>query len=187
MQAVKGPDGWAVMVDDIMSGVDELIRRGIVDPDRMGLTGFSNGGGVADYLVTATPRFKCAVSIAAVAPDWLSEFFFPPSGGPPAATLLWYGKDSTPWTDLEGWTKMSAVYRLPNVTTPMLLAVGDKDVGFLQGMIEMYQGLRYLGKDVTLLRYEGQGHGFDGAAMTDFWRRENEFFDRYLKPEARPN
>jgi dipeptidyl aminopeptidase/acylaminoacyl peptidase len=185
MQAVKGPDGWAVMVDDIMSGVDELIRRGIVDPNRMGLTGFSNGGGVADYLVTATPRFKCAVSIAAVAPDWLSEFFFPAGGGPSAAAVEWYGKDSTPWTDLEGWTKMSAVYRLPNVTTPMLLADGDKDIGFLQGMIEMYQGLRYLGKDVTLLRYEGQSHGFNGAAMADFWRRENEFFDRYLNPEAR--
>jgi len=82
---------------------------------------------------------------------------------------------------------MSAVYRLPNVTTPMLLAIGDKDVFFQQGMIEMYQGLRYLGKDVTLLRYEGQAHGFEGAAMTDFWRRENEFFDRYLKPEARRN
>jgi hypothetical protein len=52
-------------------------------------------------------------------------------------------------------------------------------------MIEMYQGLRYLGKDVTLLRYEGQG--FDGAAMTDFWQRENEFFNRYLNPEARRN
>ena len=187
MQAVKGPDGWAVMVDDIMSGVDELIRRGIVDPNRMGVTGFSNGGGVADYLVTATPRFKCAVSIAAVAPDWLSEFFFPAGGGPSAAAVEWYGKDSTPWTDLEGWTKMSALYRLPNVTTPMLLAIGDKDIGFLQGMIEMYQGLRYLGKDVTLLRYEGQSHGFKGAAMTDFWRRENEFFDRYLNPEARRN
>jgi dipeptidyl aminopeptidase/acylaminoacyl peptidase len=187
MQAVKGPDGWAVMVDDIMSGVDELIRRGIVDPNRMGVTGFSNGGGVADYLVTATTRFKCAVSIAAVAPDYLSEFFFPADGGPPAATVQWYGKDSTPWTDLEGWTKMSALYRLPNVTTPMLLAVGDKDIGFQQGMIEMYQGLRYLGKDVTLLRYEGQGHGFKGPAMADFWKRENEFFDRYLNPEAMRN
>jgi dipeptidyl aminopeptidase/acylaminoacyl peptidase len=97
------------------------------------------------------------------------------------------GKDSTPWTDLEGWAKMSAVYRLPNVTTPMLLAIGDEDVGFLQGMIEMYQGLRYLGKDVTLLRYEGEAHGFKGPAMADFWKRENEFFDRYLKPEARRN
>ena len=44
----------------------------------------------------------------------------------------------------------------------MLLAIGDKDVGIQQGMIEMYRGLRYLGKDVTLLRYEG--HGFDGGS-----------------------
>lgn len=183
MQAVKGPNGWQVMVDDIMSGIDELIRRDVVDPDRMGLTGFSNGGGVVDYLVTATHRFKCAVSIGAVAPDWFSQFFFPPGGGQPASAVENMGTNTTPWTDLEGWARMSAVFRLPNVTTPMLLADGDNDIGFLPGMIEMYQGLRYLGKDVTLLRYEGQGHGFDGAAMADFWQRENEFFDRYLKPE----
>jgi len=67
----------------------------------------------------------------------------------------------------------------------MLLAIGDKDIGFQQGMIEMYQGLRYLRKGVTLLHYEGQG--FDGAAMTDFWQRENEFFGRYLNPEASRN
>jgi dipeptidyl aminopeptidase/acylaminoacyl peptidase len=58
---------------------------------------------------------------------------------------------------------------------------------FQRGMIEMYQGLRYLGKDVTLLRYEGEAHGFKGPAMADFWKRENEFFDRYLNPEARRN
>jgi len=69
----------------------------------------------------------------------------------------------------------------------MLLAIGNKDIGFQQGMIEMYRGLKYLGKNVTLLRYEGQGHGFEGAAMTDFWQRENEFFDRYLNPEAKRN
>lgn len=51
-------------------------------------------------------------------------------------------------------------------------------------MIEMYNGLRYLGKDVTLLRYEGQGHGFEGAALADFWKRENQFFDRYLKSQS---
>ena len=79
---------------------------------------------------------------------------------------------------------MSAVYRLPRVSTPMLLADGDNDIGFLRGMIEMYQGLRYLGKDVTFLRYQGQEHGFEGAAMVDFWKRENEYFDRYLNPET---
>jgi len=38
-----------------------------------------------------------------------------------------------------------------------------------------------LGKDVTLLRYPKQGHGFKGAAMKDFWDRETAFFDKYLK------
>jgi len=66
----------------------------------------------------------------------------------------------------------------------MLLADGDNDIGFLRGMIEMYQALRYLGKDVTLLRYEGHGHGFEGPSMADFWKRENEFLDRHLKPES---
>lgn len=64
--AGKGPQGWDVTVDDVLSGVDELIRRGIADGDRMGLYGFSNGGGVVNYLVTRTDRFKCAVSVAGV-------------------------------------------------------------------------------------------------------------------------
>jgi dipeptidyl aminopeptidase/acylaminoacyl peptidase len=66
----------------------------------------------------------------------------------------------------------------------MLLAVGDNDLGFMPGIIEMYNGLRYLGKEVTLLRYEGQGHGFQGEAMQDFWDRKIAFYDRYLKPKS---
>jgi hypothetical protein len=55
------------------------------------------------------------------------------------------------------------------------------------GLQEMYNGLRFLGKDVTLLRYPGQGHGFEGAALKGFWERENAFFDKYLKPEQASN
>jgi len=63
----------------------------------------------------------------------------------------------------------------------MLLADGDNDGTFLLNTIEMYNGLRRLGKDVTFLRYADQDHGFTGAALEDFWNRENAFFDRYLK------
>jgi len=183
MNEAKGPDGWATTVDDIMSGVDELIRRGVVDPDRMGLTGFSNGGGIVDYLVTATPRFRCAVSAAPVYPDWLSAFFLPSPGAESSTVLEFSGGKITPWDDPQAWLKLSAVLRLPEVRTPMLLAVGDDDLGFLPGILEMYNGLRYLGKEVTLLRYEGQGHGFGGTAMQDFWDRKLAFYGRYLKPE----
>src|SRR5260370_3062026 len=73
----KGPKGVDVAVDDVVSGVDELIRRGLVDSDRMCLYGFSNGGAVVNQVVTKTNRFKCAVSVAAaLSADWSMPFFF---------------------------------------------------------------------------------------------------------------
>ena len=62
----------------------------------------------------------------------------------------------------------------------MLLADGDNDGDFLLDTIEVYNGLKQAGVDVTLLRYPGQGHGFTGTALEDFWERELAFFDRYL-------
>jgi dipeptidyl aminopeptidase/acylaminoacyl peptidase len=175
--AGKGPEGWDQMVDDVLSGADELIRRGVADPDRMGLYGFSNGGGVVNYLVTRTNRFKCAVSVAGVYPDWLLPMLLHTDSTIPA-----FEGGASPWDDPGAYVKLSAVFQLKSVTTPMLLAAGDNDGDFLLGMIEMYNGLRWLGKEVTFLRYAGQGHGFGGPAMTDFWDRETAFMDRYLKP-----
>lgn len=174
-QEARGPHGWDVTTDDVMSGVDELIRRGIADPMRMALYGFSNGGGVVDYLVTRTHRFRCAVSLAAALPDWLLPFFLKSDSQIP----LWAG-GITPWSDPQGYVELSAIFRLNRVSTPMLLADGDNDGDFLLGSIEVYNGLRWLGKDVTLLRYPGQGHGLTGAALEDFWRRENMFLDAHL-------
>jgi len=174
----QGPAGVDIAVDDVVSGVDTLIDRGIVDPDRMCLYGFSNGGGMVDQVITMSHRFQCAVSVAgAVAADWSSLLFLDTRD-----KFLIDIAGISPWENSQSFTQLSAVYRLNNVTTPLLLADGDDDGNFLFGCIEMYNGLRYLGKDVTLLRYPKQGHGFTGSAMRDFWKRENEFFDRYLKP-----
>jgi dipeptidyl aminopeptidase/acylaminoacyl peptidase len=142
----------------------------------MCLYGFSNGGGVVNYLVTRTSRFKCAVSVAGVWPDWIRPLLLEYE-----ETLPTWAGGITPWSDPEGYIRLSAVFHLDKVTTPMLLADGDDDGDFLLGMIEMYNGLRYLGKDVIFLRYPDQGHGFTGVAMKDFWERENAFFDKYLR------
>jgi dipeptidyl aminopeptidase/acylaminoacyl peptidase len=176
-QAGKGPEGWDVTVDDVLSGVDELVRRGIVDSDRMGLQGFSNGGGVVNYLITRTNRFKCAVSVAGVYPDWLLPTFLHTD-----ATIPTFEGGTSPWDDPAAYVKLSAVFHLRAVTTPMLLADGDNDGDFLLGTIELYNSLRALGKDVIFLRYPGMGHGFSGPALQDFWERENAFLDQYLKP-----
>jgi len=174
--SAKGPMGWDVTVDDVMSGVDTLIARGVVDPNSMGLYGFSNGGGVVNYLVTRTGRFKCAVSVAGALADWVRPVLLGTNAAFPTMAA-----GMTPWDDPAGYIRLSAVFHARAITTPMLLADGDEDGDFLLDSIEMYNSLRWFGRNVMLLRYPGQGHGFTGAALQDFWRRENAFFDRYLK------
>lgn len=182
-RAGKGPGGWEVTVDDVLSGIDELIARGIVDADRMCLYGFSNGGGIVNYLVTRTTRFKCAVSVGGAVSDWLRPVLLETN-----SSFEDYEGADDPWTTPAPYVQLSAIFHLESVETPMLLADGDEDGDFLLNTIEMYNGLRHLGKNVTLLRYPGQAHGFTGRALADFWKRENDFFDAYLKPggAARP-
>jgi len=178
----RGPKGVDIAVDDVVSGADELVLRGIADPHRMCLYGFSSGGAIVNQVVTKTSRFACAVSVAAaLSADWTLPFFLEPSKSIPRIV------GTSPWDNPESYIALSAVYRLNKVSTPMLLADGDDDEFFLLGQIEMYNGLRYLGKDVTFLRYPGQGHGFEGEALKDFWERENAFFDKYLRPRQPPN
>lgn len=177
--AGRGPAALDVMVDDVMSGIAELDRRGLIDQTRMCLFGHSNGGGVVDYLVTRTDAFKCAIAVAPVLPNWLGTSF------------LWYDSlglmshlaGAKPWEDPQAYVKLSAVLRADKVKTPMLLADGDEDGAFLLGSIEMYNALRAVGSNVTLLRYPDQGHVLTGPALQDFWRREMAFFAAYLKPK----
>lgn len=175
--AAKGKHGWEVTLDDILSGVDELIARGLVDPERMCLYGFSNGATVVDYVVTRSHRFKCAVSVSGALSDWVSPVLLNTS----AAAQLSAMTGTTLWDDPQTYLELSAVFRAHHVRTPMLLAVGDQDDGFLEGSIRMYNALRHAGQaPVTLLRYPGQEHGFQGNAMADFWRRETAFFAQHL-------
>lgn len=175
-RASKGPAAWDVMVDDVISGVDELIRQDVIDGDRMCLYGHSNGASTVSYLVTRTTRFKCAIAVASSMTDWISPAVL--------STEDWteYMVGVSMWKDPAAYVKLSAIFHVDKVKTPMLLVAGDRDGGFLLGTIRMYNALRHAGAEVTMLRYPEQGHLFIGAAMQDLWKRQMAFFDRYLKP-----
>ena len=175
-QAAKGPKGWDTTLDDVLTGIDHLDKEGLIDPSKMCLYGFSNGGGVVNYLATRTDRFKCAVSVAGAMSDWIRPSLLETDSWVPPIN-----DGVTVWQDPEAYIKLSAVFYLNRVKTPMLLADGDEDKGFLLNTIEMYNGLRYFKEKVVLLRYPGQEHGFSGASMLDFWKRETDFVDSYLK------
>jgi dipeptidyl aminopeptidase/acylaminoacyl peptidase len=133
----KGPQGWDLMKDDVMSGVDAVLRRGDVDGQRMCLYGFSNGGGVVNYLVTETERFKCAVSVAGALSDWVRPALLNTGQDQVMAQFAGVALRDDP----DAYIKLSAVFRLNRVKTPMLLADGDDDGEFLLDTIEMYNGL----------------------------------------------
>ncbi len=174
--AAAGPNGIAVMVDDIQSGVDTLVRRGIIDPQRTCVFGFSNGGLEGAQLLTQTARFRCAVLESPSIFDWSLTFFL--STDDPEVIRWMYG--IAPWQDPALYTALIPLYQADKITTPVLLAVGDKETLRLLATIEMYNALRYLKKDVTLLRYPDQGHEFAGPAEADFEARMRTFFAKYL-------
>lgn len=176
--AATGMHGPEVLVDDVLSGLDTLAARGLIDTTRMGLFGFSNGGGSVMQLVTHTDRFKCAVSQSAAAAD-LRALFNDPRGGPETMKRL---VGTTPYQDPALYDALSPTSHLDRVVTPMLLAAGDDEQAEVLMMMEIYVGLRALGRPVTMVRYPNQSHGFIGAAQQDWYKRLYAFFDAYLRP-----
>jgi dipeptidyl aminopeptidase/acylaminoacyl peptidase len=140
---------------DLMTGVDYVIARGIADPDKLGVKGWSYGGILGGWTITQTNRFKAA-SLGAMVSDWTSEYAM----GFNHDIRLWY-IGGTPWENPEAYRRMSAFTHIKNVATPTLILHGENDttdtIG--QSMI-FYQGLKDRGVTVRFIRFPREPHGF---------------------------
>jgi dipeptidyl aminopeptidase/acylaminoacyl peptidase len=174
--AAVGLNGVAVTSDDVLSGVNSLAGSGLIDQSRMCIVGFSNGGLEAAQILTRTKQFRCAALQSPSTADWALSFFLSTETTPPTLRHM-YGL--TPWDNPDLYTSLTPLYQANKITTPMLLAAGDLEPNVLP-TVELYNALRYLGREVTLLRYPTQGHGFSGAADEDFTQRLRTFFSTYL-------
>lgn len=140
---------------DLMDGVDALIRKGIADPNRMGIGGWSYGGYMTTWAVTHTDRFKVAVAGAAV-----TDLFSDATTTDIAPSYLdgYFG-------DLASHKKLyddhSPVRFLEHCHTPTLVVHGEADVRvpISQGE-EFYYGLRFMGRPTEMLRYPREPHIF---------------------------
>ena len=145
-----------VEVDDILSGVDSIVARGIADPDRLGVMGWSNGGYLTNCLVARTGRFKAASSGAGVVDQviqWGTE-------DTPGHVVNFMG-GRLPWAEPDAYRAASPMYALDRVTTPTLLHVGELDARVPAAHARaMYRALKtYLGVPTELVVYPGAGHG----------------------------
>lgn len=161
--------------EDILSGVDALIAQGIADPGRLALYGMSNGASAVNLMLTKTPRFKAAISTEGVS-DWFNYYMYRPADD---WTIPDFLDGITPQDDLSLYLRISPLYHLTNVTTPLLLVTGDKDTRAIQAVL-LYHGLRRLGKPVTLIRYPSEGHGMSSTDLEDYWARTEKFLSQHL-------
>ncbi len=146
---------WGGMdYQDIMTGIDEVIDRGIADPDSLGIMGWSYGGYMTSWVVTQTDRFKAA-SIGAAVTNLLS---FTGTADIPSFIPDYFEGES--WENMEGYLKHSAMAHVQNATTPSLIQHGENDlrVPVSQGY-EFYNALQRRGVPVEMVVYPRQPHG----------------------------
>jgi dipeptidyl aminopeptidase/acylaminoacyl peptidase len=144
------------MQHDVTTGVDALIKQGLVDGDRVVLMGWSAGGHLTNKLVTMTSRFKAASSGAGVA-DWVSMYA---QSDTRHNRTLWFG--GTPWqknAPLAMYLNQSPIKDAANVKTPTLFFVGENDVRVpVQQSVEMYRALKSHGVPTHLYVAPREGH-----------------------------
>ena len=140
--------------EDLMTGVDAMIARGVAHPDSLAVKGWSYGGILGGWTITRTDRFKAA-SLGAMVADWRSEF----GAGFNFDVVRWYlGGD--PWSNREFWAERSAYTHLDRVTTPSILFHGANDrTDTMEQSMNFFAGLRHLGVDARFILFPREGHG----------------------------
>ncbi len=141
---------------DLMNGVDQLIDDGIVDPDRMGVKGWSYGGILGGWTITQTDRFKAA-SLGAGVYDWTSEY----GPGFNNDVRLWH-IGGTPWENADAWRNQSALTHVANITTATLLIHGMNDrTDTEQQSMMFFTAIKDIGRaPVRYMKFPREPHGF---------------------------
>ncbi|HVZ82481.1 MAG TPA: S9 family peptidase [Terracidiphilus sp.] len=161
---------------DILAGVDAAIAQYPIDPNRVGLTGWSYGGFMTMFDVTQTGRFKAAVAGAGIA-DWLSYYG---ENSIDQWMIPYFG--ASVYDDPAVYAKSSAINFIKKVHTPTLVVVGDRDGECpAPQSFEFWHALKDLGVPTELVVYPNEGHGFvNPEHRRDVVMRTVEWFEKYM-------
>ena len=164
-------DAW-----DVLSGVDYLDSKGMIDKSKMGCMGWSQGGYISAFLTTNTDIFK-AISVGAGISNWVT-YYVSTDIHPFTRQYL----KATPWSDEDVYKKTSPMTNINNAKTPTLIQHGEFDRRVpIANAYELVQGLRDKGVPSELIVYKGFGHGITKpkerlAATWHNW----QWFNKYV-------
>ncbi len=165
---------------DIQTGLDDLVKRGIADPARLGQSGWSYGGYMTAWTLTQTDRFK-GVMVGAGLTNMYSMY-----STNDLQTVLEEYFGGEPWNDEQAYRRASAMTFIKQARTPSLILHGANDQRVPVGQAqELYMGLKKNGVPVELVFYPRQGHGIgEPRLQLDKMKREYAFFAKYVLGEG---
>ncbi len=178
VESIGGGKYYDLEVPDIERGVDAMVARGLADPDRLAVSGWSNGGILSAALVTETRRYKAA-SIGAADVEWFSDWANVDFGA--AFDNYYFG--GAPWEIPDVYRAKSPFFRLTEVTTPTIVFTGTEDRSVPpHESWSLFRAMQQIGKaPVRLVLFPGEPHGPKVIAHR---RRKIEedvaWFERYL-------
>ena len=163
-------------LQDILAGVDAVVKRFPVDNSRVGLLGWSYGGSTAMMAVTQTKRFRAIVA-GAGAGNWQSYYG---QNSIDKWMISYFG--ASVYDDPAAYARCSALTYIKNANTPTLVLVGERDGEAPPAQsIEFWHALKELGVDTRLVIYADEGHSFfKEADRIDVTLRTLEWFDLHM-------
>lgn len=166
--------------DDVISGVDQLVEKGIADKDRVGVMGWSNGGYISAFCSTFSSRFK-AVSVGGGITNWSTHYV---NTDIPYFIKMHLG--NTPWNDPEIYAKASPMTYIKSACTPTLIQHGEIDARIpVSNAYELYQGLKDMEVDTDLIIFKGMAYSSDHPGITAAIMKQNlMWFSHYILGES---
>jgi dipeptidyl aminopeptidase/acylaminoacyl peptidase len=165
-------DAW-----DVLSGIDALVQQGLVDRERVGSMGWSQGGYISAFLTTRhADRFK-AISVGAGISDWMT-YYVNTDIHPFTRQYL----KATPWDDPKIYADTSPMTYIKQARTPTLIQHGSDDARVpIPNAFQLYQGLRDQNVPVQLSIFKGFGHGLTKPKANRAAMQQNlDWFTRYI-------
>lgn len=167
--------------DDVMSGIDKLIETGLVDEQRIGIMGWSNGGYVAAFCATYSNRF-IAVSVGGGITNWSTHYVHTDI---PYSIKMYLG--STPWENPTLYAMLSPVHQLMAACTPTLIQHGEDDIRVpITNAYELYRGLKEMNVQSKLIVFKGMAYSSNQPKVNATIMEQNlTWFSNYFFQEDR--
>jgi dipeptidyl aminopeptidase/acylaminoacyl peptidase len=171
-------DAW-----DVLSGVDHLVAKGWVDPDKVGCMGWSQGGYISAFLSASSDRFA-AISVGAGISNWATYYY---NTDITPFTIQYLGKD--PVEDPDIYRTTSPMSYIQKARTPTLIQHGENDKRVpIANAYELRQGLEDRRVKVEMIVYKGFGHGITKPrAMRAVMRHNLDWFNHHIWGDALPD